>query len=271
MRSWIPCPRDIVAEIELQDFCREKPACDAAGFLYVWKLKLDGVKLTERKIAKRMGWTRHRSRSLIQRVDIFWSDWHLNMCRPKYDQSPTNNQPESDHSVPVATPDMEESSTKSQPKPDQDSATHAGDNIIKDKTKETKTYTRPLGSGLRADWMTIDVCKVWDCWYRYNPRAKKIRKDQVKIIRAALRDVTADQCCDVIRYCNEAPETAPHVSFWRQSSFTDISNLLNREKLHRNIHHSEEWSNGEYDKPLEAISAMPPKPAPALKSTRRKF
>lgn len=241
--SWIPCPRDIVAEIEMQDFDRERPACDAAGFLYVWKLKLDGVKLTERKIAKRMGWTRHRSKQVLNRVDSFWMDWQEKMCRPKPDQNPTNNQPEPDHSDAGSKPNMEEPSANNQPEPDQDSAIHTGD-IIKDKVKETKTFIRPLGSGVRVDWMTKDVVKVYEHWLSFNENARKIRKDQVKIIRSALREVSADECCSVLDYAYKAPSHSAHVTFWREKGFLDVTNLLNREKLHRNIDLAEKWTSG---------------------------
>jgi hypothetical protein len=257
--SWLPCPRDIVAEIELQDFDRERPACDAAGFLYVWKLKLDGVKLTERKIAKRMGWTRHRSKLVINRVDSFWMDWQENMCRPKTDQERTKDQPEPDQSDAGSKPDMKEEAAKPQPKADQETAIHTGD-IIKDKLKQTKEYIRPLGRGLRSEWMTKDVVKVYEHWLSFNERARKIRKDQIKTIRAALRQATADECCSVLDYAYKAPSHSAHVSFWREKGFLDVTNLLNREKLDRNIELADQWKRGEMHAPqpkTPKLSALP--------------
>jgi hypothetical protein len=257
--SWLPCPRDIVAEIELQDFDRERPACDAAGFLYVWKLKLDGVKLTERKIAKRMGWTRHRSRLVINRVDSFWMDWQEKMCRPKPDQQRANPQPEPDQPNAGSKLDMEEPSANPQPEPDQETAIHTGE-IIKDKLKETKEYIRPLGRGLRSEWMTKDVIKVYEHWLSFNERARKIRKDQIKTIRAALRQATADECCSVLDYAYKAPSYCAHVSFWREGGFTDVTNLLNRDKLDRNIELADQWKRGDMNPPepnKAKLSALP--------------
>lgn len=255
--SWIPCPRDIVAEIEMQYFDRERPACDAAGFLYVWKLKLDGIKLTERNISKRMGWSRHHSRRVLNRVDSFWMDWQEKMCRPKPDQNPTNAQPKPDHPDAGSKPTIEEPSANEQPTSDQSAAIHTGD-IIKDKIKETKTFIRPLGRGLREDWMTKDVVTVYEHWLSYNQGARKIRKDQIKTIRAALRESTAEDCCFVLDYAYKAPQHCKHVNYWREQGFLDVINLLNSKVLQRNIDLAETWRSGnEGPKPTTTIPTPP--------------
>ena len=268
MRSWIPCPRDIVAEIEMQDFSKERPACDAAGFLYVWKLKLDGVKLTERKIANRMGWSRHKSRQLLNRLDIFWIEWEENMCRPKYNQNPTMIQPKTSHKKRVPNPNTDDISTEDIPLFDQEPAP-TRDKVIKKKVKQIKEFTRPLGEGLQESWMTKSVCEVWDFWFKYNPRTRKIRKDQVRVIKAALKAYSVEQCCNIIEYANEAPDSAPHVEFWREQNFMDLINLLNTKNIPRNEEHARAWKEGDMNLAPAKVPALPPEPK--IKTTRRKF
>ena len=249
MLSWIPCPRHIVSQIHLDDFSKSKPASQATGFLYAWSLKVDGVTLTERKLAKRMGWTRHRSRQAIKELEAFWQDWQEGVCRPKLNQNPTKNQPKPDHLNIGRTVDIDEPATTSQPKPDQESTTHTRV-IIKHKVNESKgSYLRPLGKGLKKDWMTDEVCEIWNTWFKYNPNAKVIKEGQVRVLRSALKVLSVLECCTVIEYCFDAPSGSAYVDYSRENGYTDITNILSTKNRTRNATTAEKWKSGLFHRP----------------------
>lgn len=100
------------------------------------------------------------------------------------------------------------------------------------------------GRGVDTSHLTPDVLAVWRAWYQHHTSARAIRADHVKVIRSALQLYTVSELIDVVEYVHTAPEHLPKVRALREGGFTDIPNILNRDKLPANHELAQKWREG---------------------------
>ena len=98
--------------------------------------------------------------------------------------------------------------------------------------------------GIKKKDITKDIVAVYNHWHQYKPRASTLRQDQLRIIKAALKTHTVLELQRVFDYAFTASDDHQYVSWWREKKYLDITNLLNRERLDRNVDCALEWRNG---------------------------
>jgi hypothetical protein len=103
-----------------------------------------------------------------------------------------------------------------------------------------------------SDIFTENIRVVFDAWevaqFQRTRRRNKLTAGRRKIIRAALKGGhTVDDLVLVVRMAFEYPEGDYLVDGWRSGGYMDIANLLNRDKVDRNVTvASERWNGNEW-------------------------
>tara|TARA_R110002110_G_scaffold251587_4_gene467429 strand:+ start:400 stop:1347 length:948 start_codon:yes stop_codon:yes gene_type:complete len=104
----------------------------------------------------------------------------------------------------------------------------------------------------RAERFVVEIRTVFDTWelaqYRRTHRHNKLTKGRERVLRAALTGGhTAQDLILVVRMAFEFPDGDFLVDSWRQQGYMDIANLLNREKVDRNVTVARErWDGNEW-------------------------
>jgi len=104
----------------------------------------------------------------------------------------------------------------------------------------------------RAERFVVEIRTVFDVWelaqYRRTHRHNKLTKGRERVLRAALvGGHTAQDLILVVRMAFEFPDGDFLVDSWRQQGYMDIANLLNREKVDRNVTLAgERWDGNEW-------------------------
>ena len=103
-----------------------------------------------------------------------------------------------------------------------------------------------------SDGFNDDIRKVFGVWesaqFARTSRHNKLTTGRRKILKSALQaGHTADDLILVVRMAFEFPEGDFLVDSWRKGGYMDIANLLNREKVDRNVTlAAERWSGNEW-------------------------
>jgi len=100
-----------------------------------------------------------------------------------------------------------------------------------------------------VDRFREDIRFVFEAWeaaqLRRTRRPNKLTKGRERVLRAALKGGhTADDLILVVRMAFEFPDGDFLVDGWRKQGYMDIANLLNREKVDRNVTLANERWNG---------------------------
>jgi hypothetical protein len=100
-----------------------------------------------------------------------------------------------------------------------------------------------------SDVFTDNIRVVFDAWevpqFQRTRRRNKLTAGRKKIIRAALKGGhTVDDLVLVVRMAFEYPAGDYLVDGWRSGGYMDIANLLNRDKVDRNVTVARERWNG---------------------------
>ena len=110
----------------------------------------------------------------------------------------------------------------------------------------------PVSVPKRVERFVVEVRAVFDAWetaqHRRTHRHNTLTKGRERVLRAALTGGhTAQDLILVVRMAFEFPDGDFLVDSWRQQGYMDIANLLNREKVDRNVTVARErWDGNEW-------------------------
>ena len=239
--SFYPVPTDMVRAIELAG-----PASEVEAWLLTWDLESNEELPSVRALASQLQWGRFKTSKLLDNVRLRHVIWQQNNSKNTTSHPPASYQPPTSHPEPVTTCNMGESPATHQPPTSHPPAKGLNDTIYKEIKVINNSFPLPLGKGLSESWITSKVLDVWSSWYEHNPKARTIRKVDIKTIRSALSTGwSTEQLQLVMSYAFTAPDDCPKVRFWRESHYININNLLNSRVLEDNIELAEKWSRGE--------------------------
>tara|TARA_X000001388_G_scaffold75579_1_gene70727 strand:+ start:245 stop:1054 length:810 start_codon:yes stop_codon:yes gene_type:complete len=250
---WMPLPKEYISERE--DYSTKAKRSEAWAWIWEQRILLK-KKPSQREIAKALCWSRHEVRKLQKDFEDF-AVKYFTKSSPQDNQEPATKRPFASDVV----EGIRKKRTKSSPKPDQKSPktdqlslTPAVETETPKSSKRTikehehlKLLNVKTAKGIKKQDITKDVVAVYNHWHQYKPRATTLRIDQLKIIKAALKLHTVEELQRVFDYAFTASDKHPHVSWWRERKYLDITNLLNKEKVHRNVDHALDWRNGKDD------------------------
>lgn len=101
--------------------------------------------------------------------------------------------------------------------------------------KPVQKPTRPRPSNTP----TSDQLKVFDVWNSLKSsqtgRSNKFTANRQRVVRAALNSYSADELVLVVQMAFEYPYEEFIVNHWRDNGYVGLENLLNREKVDRNV------------------------------------
>ena len=75
MKQWQPVPSELAAALVKHRWTRDNPAPEVVAYLWAWKLIRDDVNVSIRDVANYAGWTRWKSRNLLERVKAEKLNW----------------------------------------------------------------------------------------------------------------------------------------------------------------------------------------------------
>lgn len=102
----------------------------------------------------------------------------------------------------------------------------------------------PLGRGVRPRDLTGSVAVVLRAWFGPDAAAwagRRVRADQLKCIRAALREYTEGDLLAVVEFHRGADHRDAQ---WARDRGLDLPNLLNARTRHRNVERALRWRRG---------------------------
>jgi len=262
---WMPLPKDYISERE--DYSTKAKRSEAWAWLWEMRILLK-KKPSQREIAKALCWSRHEVRGLQKDFEDFCIKYFTKNS-PEDNQEPATNRPFGSDVI----EDIQKKRTKSSPKSDQNSPKSDQLSLTPTVDRETpKSSKRTLkehehlellivktAKGIKKKDITKDVVAVYNHWHQYKPRATTLRVDQLKIIKASLKFHTVQELQRVFDYAFTASDDHQYVSWWREKKYLDITNLLNRERLDRNVDCALEWRNGK-DKTTTTKTPEPKQP-----------
>ena len=252
---FLPLPNKYISERE--DYT--EPAKSSEAWAWLWEQRiLLKKKPTQREIAKHLCWSRHKVRELLTDFSTFCEQYFTKKCTrsgpigeeftggveqnstktpPKPHQKVNQNSPKNDQLTlesPVASSDPEASKRKSKLI-----------NLI-------NTISVPLGSGVNKDHITSKVVEVFNFWYQYNTGARSFRKDQVKVIRSALRSYTIHDIKLVITYVHKGDN-------WWTKNNTKLTSILRDKNLPSILEEAELWQPKQPQQPQQPQQQSKPK------------
>ena len=259
----MPLPKEYVSERE--DYTTKAKRSEAWAWIWEQRIYLK-KKPSQREISKALCWSRHEVRKLQKDFEDF-AVKYFTKSSPEDNQSSTKNRPFGTDVVEGIRKKRTKSSPKtdqSSPKTDQSSSKTTAERETPKSSKSTVKEQEHLklnvktAKGIKKQDITKDVVAVYNHWHQYKPRSTTLRIDQLRIIKAALKLHTVQELQRVFDYAFTASENHPHVSWWRERKYLDITNLLNKEKVHRNVDHALDWRNGK-DKNTTTADEFVPK------------
>ena len=234
---FLPLPNKYISERE--DYT--EPAKSSEAWAWLWQQRIIlKKKPTQREIAKHLCWSRHKVRELLTDFSTFCGLYFTKKC--------TNNRPLGDEFM----GSVEQTTTKTQPKTNQkvNQKSPQTDQLSLESTADTSdpeaskrknklinlinSISVPLGAGINKEHITEKVVEVFNFWYQYNTSARSLRKDQVKVIRSALRSYTIHDIKLVITYVHEGN------NWWTQNN-TKITSILRDKNLPSILEEAELW------------------------------
>ena len=244
---FLPLPTKYISERE--DYTEPAKASEAWAWLWEQRILLK-KKPTQREIAKHLCWSRYKVRELVADFQTFCEQYFAKKCtknRPLGDEFMGNIE----QSTAKTPPKNHQSSNKTPPKTDhltlESPEPSASQKASKRKEKENKLLlllsVKP-SANLDLSSVNEDMVDVFNHWAGYRKSVRAFRVDQARILKAALKNHTKHDLKMVIDYCFTAPDNLPYVKNWRENGWTDITNLLNRDKVSRNIEVSLDWKEG---------------------------
>jgi len=260
----MPLPKEYISERE--DYSTKAKRSEAWAWIWEQRILLK-KNPSQREIAKALCWSRHEVRKLQKDFEDF-AVKYFTKSSPEDNQSSTKNRPFGTDVVEGIRKKRTKSSPKtdqSSPKTDQSSSKTTAERETPKSSKSTvkeqehlKLLNVKTAKGIKKQDITKDVVAVYNHWHQYKPRSTTLRIDQLRIIKAALKVHTVQELQRVFDYAFTASENHPHVSWWRERKYLDITNLLNKEKVHRNVDHALDWRNGK-DKNTTTADEFVPK------------
>ena len=254
---FIPLPNKYVSERD--DYQQPAKASEAWAWLWEQRIILK-KKPSQREIASALCWSRHRVRELLTDFSTF-CEHYFTKTKPKVEPLGAEFMGNIDESSAKKPPNTRQKTTTKPPQNDQSSSTEPvlTDTAKGDKRKNTCNLINKLlvkaGKGWDTSILTEDMVDVFNHWVGHRKKVRSFRKDQAKVLLAALKTHTSEDLKMVIDYCFTAPDNLPYVKSWRHNGYTDIINLLNRDKVDRNVDVALDWKEG--NQPTR-ISALPP-------------
>jgi len=221
------------------------PAKRSEAWAWMWEQKIVcRKKPSQREISNALCWKRHQVRALQNDFDAF--------CVHYFNKSGPQILPLGDDYK--AT--IKKKATKTPP-PSPLFAPAKNAPIVKEKTS---LLLVKLSKGLSIDYLTKDMIEVFNHWYKFRSSVRSFRKDQAKILKSALQNHTVEELKAIVDYCFTADDSLPYIKAWRENGYTDICNLLNRDKVERNVEIAQDWKSGKSSIPkkITTMSAMPP-------------
>jgi len=122
--------------------------------------------------------------------------------------------------------------------------------IVVDESTPSQAHIKNVPS--ISDDLNEDIKKVFGVWesaqHARTNRHNRLTTGRRKVLKAALQaGHTSDDLILVVRMAFEFPEGDFLVDSWRKGGYMDIANLLNREKVDRNVTlAAERWSGNEW-------------------------
>tara|TARA_R110000851_G_scaffold84037_1_gene183471 strand:+ start:5245 stop:6066 length:822 start_codon:yes stop_codon:yes gene_type:complete len=247
---WMPLPKEYISTRE--DYTLAAKRSEAWAWLWEQRILLK-KKPSQREIAKTLCWSRHEVRKLQKDFEDF-AVKYFTKCSPEANQEPTKKRPFGSDVI----EGIRKKRTKKSPKPDQSSPKNdqlslttpvvtATEKASKGTLKEQEHLNLLIvktAKGIKKKDITKDIVAVYNHWHQYKPRSTTLRQDQLKLMKGALSLHTVSELQRVFDYAFTASDKHPHVSFWREKGYLDISNLLSGKNVHRNVDLALEWRNG---------------------------
>ena len=242
---FLPLPNKYISERE--DYTQPAKASEAWSWLWEQRIMLK-KKPTQREIAKHLCWSRHKVRELLTDFSTFCGLYFTKKCtnnRPLGDEfmgdveeTPTKKPPINNQEITKKSPQNDHLSLES-PEPSSDPE------ASKRKSKLLNlinSISIPLGTGVNKEHITSKVVDVFNFWYQYNTSARSFRKDQVKVIRSALRSYTIHDIKLVITYVCTGDN-------WWNKNNTKLTSILRDKNLPVILEEAELWKPKEQQQP----------------------
>jgi hypothetical protein len=242
---FLPLPNKYVSERE--DYSQPAKASEAWAWLWEQRIMLR-KKPTQREIAKHLCWSRHKVRELQNDFSTFCGLYFTKKCtknRPlgdefmgAIDETPTNLPPKPEHKVNQKSPQTDHLVLETPAQPSDPEAS-------KRKEKENNLINLlliPIGVGVNKSHLTKNVIDLFNHWYKYNTGARSFRKDQVKVIRSALRSYTITDIKLVITYVHDGDN-------WWTKNNTKLTSILRDKNLPSILEEAELWKPKQEQQP----------------------